>query len=207
MSITDPSFSSIRNTIQWYDPDTKTWKNTILGNGKNGSDNVSSASIVSKLGNKSSLWSSTKGFKGDFSTFLLYTQKDIITSQYNQQFNTSISLDVKNILGFFNSLSSNFIKQDLAAIMGAFGYDSITKTSWAVIKHNSLYSGDDLGSSEIFDEAALNHTLSDPGLVSSDPNASAMTVQAVPEPETWALMLAGGVLLFLAGRSKKRERV
>jgi hypothetical protein len=183
MAITDPSFSAIRNTIQWYDPASKTWKNTVVGNIR-GSNKTAAISGMNG-----------KSFVGSFSTFLLQAKT------------AGILTAAEDTLDEINAMVGNQINLTLAKIMGAFGYDNKTKTSWAVINHNSLYSGEDLGSSEIFDEAALNHTLSDPGLVSSDPNASAMTVQAVPEPETWALMLAGGVLLFLAGRSKKRERV
>jgi autotransporter-associated beta strand protein len=183
MAITDPSFSAIRNTIQWYDPATKTWKNTVVGN-IGGSNKIAAISGMNG-----------KSFVGSFSTFLLQAKT------------AGILTAAEDTLDEINAMAGNQINLILAKIMGAFGYDNKTKTSWAVINHNSLYSGEDLGSSEIFDEAALNHTLSDPSLVSTDPNASVMTAQAVPEPGTWTLMLAGGVLLFLAGRSKRRGRV
>ncbi len=53
LSLTDPSFSSIKNTIQWYNTNTSTWQNTILGNTGN----------VIKSG--------YQGFNGSFNTFLI----------------------------------------------------------------------------------------------------------------------------------------
>jgi hypothetical protein len=97
------------------------------------------------------------------------------------------------------------INTTLAKIMGAFGYDNSTKTSWAVINHNSLYSGEDLGSSTIFDEAALNHTLTEPGLAPLDLGASSVTTQAVPEPGTWTLMALGGLALAIVGMRRSRS--
>jgi autotransporter-associated beta strand protein len=181
MSITDPSFSSIRNTIQWYDPGTKTWKNTIAGNTGN-----KPAAIIGMNG---------KSFAGSFSTFLLQAKT------------AGILTAAEDTLAEINAMTSTQINTTLAKIMGAFGYDTTTKSSWAVINHNSLYSGEDLGSSAIFDEAALNHTLSDPGIVSSDLNPPVITAQAVPEPGTWALMVSGGLVLLLVARAKRRKMV
>jgi len=183
MAITDPSFSSIRNTIQWYDPATRTWKNTILGN-ISGSNK--SAAIRGMNGTS---------FAGSFSTFLLQAKS------------VGILTAAEDTLAEINAMTGTQINTTLAKIMGAFGFDNRTKTSWAVINHNSLYSGEDLGSSEIFDEAALNHTLTDPGLAPLDLGASSVTTQAVPEPSTWALMILGGLTLLFVVRAKSRERI
>ena len=182
MAITDPSFSSIRNTIQWYDPATKTWKNTVAGNVGNVTSNK-----ISGLNGKS--------FAGSFSTFLL------------QGRSIGLLTAAEDTLAEINAMTATQINTTLAKIMGAFGYDNRTKTSWAVINHNSLYSGEDLGSSEIFDEAALNHTLTDPGLAPLDMGASSVTTQAVPEPSTWALMIIGSLALLFAGKAKSRKRI
>lgn len=182
MAITDPSFSSIRNTIQWYDPTTKSWKNTVAGN----TGNVTSNKISGLNG---------KSFSGSFSTFLLQAKS------------VGILTAAEDTLAEINAMNATQINTALAKIMGAFGFDNRTKTSWAVINHNSLYSGEDLGSSEIFDEAALNHTLTDPGLAPLDLGASSVTTQAVPEPSTWALMILGGVALLFAGRAKSRGSI
>jgi hypothetical protein len=183
MAITDPSFSSIRNSIQWYDPVSKTWKNTILGNiaGSN------KTAPISGMNGKS--------FAGRFDEFLLEANKEGILTA------------AQDTLAEINAMTASQINATLAKIMGAFGYDNRTKTSWAVINHNSLYSGDDLGYSEIYDEAALNHTLSYSGLTSPDGNPSNLTTQAVPEPGTWALMMAGGVVLLLVARAKRRTSI
>jgi hypothetical protein len=180
MAITDPSFSSIRNTIQWYDPATKTWKNTVAGN----VGNVTSNKITGLNG---------KSFAGSFSTFLLQAKS------------VGILTVAEDTLAEINIMTATQINTTLAKIMGAFGYDKSTKTSWAVINHNSLYSGEDLGSSEIFDEAALNHSLTDPGLAPLDMGASSVTTQAVPEPSTWALMILGGLALAIVGMRRCRS--
>jgi hypothetical protein len=180
MAITDPSFSSIRNTIQWYDPATRTWKNTVAGN----LGNVTSTKISGLNG---------KSFAGSFSTFLLQAKS------------VGILTAAEDTLAEINAMTATQINTTLAKIMGAFGYDNRTKTSWAVINHNSLYSGEDLGSSEIFDEAALNHTLTEPGLVPLGMRASAVTTQAVPEPSTWALMILGGLALAIVGMRRSRS--
>jgi len=179
MAITDPSFSSVRNTIQWYDPATKTWKNTVAGN-------ISGS-------NKSAAISGMNGrsFAGNFSTFLLQARS------------VGILTAAEDTLAEINSMTASEINTTLAKIMGAFGYDKSSKTSWAVINHNSLYSGEDLGSSSIFDEAALNHTLTYPVLAPLDTGASLMTTQSVPEPGTWALLILGGVALGIASRVRR----
>jgi hypothetical protein len=181
MSITDPSFSTIRNTIQWYDPVSKSWKNTVAGN----------------TGNKTARINGMNGksFAGSFSTFLLQAKT------------AGILTAAEDTLAEINAMTATQINTTLAKIMGAFGYDNSTKTSWAVINHNSLYSGEDLGSSSIFDEAALNHTITDPGLAPLDPGTSVATVQAVPEPGTWVLMVLGAGALILGGRMRKAERL
>jgi autotransporter-associated beta strand protein/T5SS/PEP-CTERM-associated repeat protein len=179
MAITDPSFSSVRNTIQWYDPATRTWKNTVAGNTGN-----KTASITGMNG---------KSFTGSFSTFLLQARS------------VGLLTAAEDTLAEINAMTATQINTTLAKIMGAFGYDNSTKTSWAVINHNSLYSGEDLGSSAIFDEAALNHTLTEPGLAPLDMGASSVTTQAVPEPETWALLILGGLALAMVGMRRSRS--
>jgi T5SS/PEP-CTERM-associated repeat protein/autotransporter-associated beta strand protein len=190
MAITNPSFSSVRNTIQWYDPATRTWKNTVVGN-ISGSNK--SAAIRGMNG---------RSFAGSFSTFLLQAQS------------VGVLTAAEDTLAEINAMTATQINTTLAKIMGAFGYDNRTKTSWAVINHNSLYSGEDLGYSEIFDEAALNHSLysgedlgsfTEPGLAPLDLGASSVTTQAVPEPGTWALMILGGLALAIVGMRRSRS--
>jgi len=191
MAITDPSFSSVRNTIQWYDPATRTWKNTIVGN-------ISGS-------NKSAAISGMNGrsFAGSFDSFLFTVNNN--TRIVGGGLGLTNEGDQKSLLDDLNRLDGGLINTTLAKIMGAFGYDNRTKTSWAVINHNSLYSGEDLGSSEIFDEAALNHTLTEPGLAPLDLGASSVTTQAVPEPGTWALMALGAGVLLLAAKRRKDQ--
>ena len=171
MAITDPSFSSVRNTIQWYDPVTKTWKNTVEGN----------------TGNKTAAMNGMNGksFAGSFNTFLLQAGRGGILDA------------ASDTLAEINALSAIQINTTLAKIMGAFGYDKSTKTSWAVINHNSLFSGRDLGYSSEYDAAALNHSLSGA--------AAASTIQTVPEPGTWALMILGGLALAIVGMRRSRS--
>jgi autotransporter-associated beta strand protein len=171
MAITDPSFSAIRNTIQWYDPVTKTWKNTVEGN----------------TGNKTAALNGMNGksFAGSFNTFLLQAGRGGILDA------------ASDTLAEINALSAIQINTTLAKIMGAFGYDKSTKTSWAVINHNSLFSGRDLGYSSEYDAAALNHSLSGA--------AAASTIQTVPEPGTWALMIVGGIALGMASRVRRQK--
>jgi autotransporter-associated beta strand protein len=171
MAITDPSFSAIRNTIQWYDPVTKTGKNTVEGN----------------TGNKTAALNGMNGksFAGSFNTFLLQAGRGGILDA------------ASDTLAEINALSAIQINTTLAKIMGAFGYDKSTKTSWAVINHNSLFSGRDLGYSSEYDAAALNHSLSGA--------AAASTIQTVPEPGTWALMIVGGIALGMASRVRRQK--
>jgi T5SS/PEP-CTERM-associated repeat protein len=171
MAITDPSFSAIRNTIQWYDPVSQTWKNTVEGN----------------TGNKTAALNGMNGksFAGSFNTFLLQAGRGGILDA------------ASDTLAEINALSAIQINTTLAKIMGAFGYDKSTKTSWAVINHNSLFSGRDLGYSSEYDAAALNHSLSG--------TAAASTIQTVPEPGTWALMIVGGIALLFATWRRRRS--
>ena len=171
MAITDPSFSAIRNTIQWYDPVTQTWKNTVEGNTGN-----KTATINGMNG---------KSFAGSFNTFLLQAGRGGILDA------------ATDTLAEINALPASGINLTLAKIMGAFGYDKSTKTSWAVINHNSLFSGRDLGYSSEYDAAALNHSLSGA--------AAASTIQTVPEPGTWALMIVGGIALGMASRVRRQK--
>jgi T5SS/PEP-CTERM-associated repeat protein len=171
MAITDPSFSAIRNTIQWYDPVTQTWKNTVEGNTGN-----KTAAINGMNG---------KSFAGSFNTFLLQAGRGGILDA------------ATDTLAEINALSAIQINTTLAKIMGAFGYDKSTKTAWAVINHNSLYAGRDLGYSQEYDVAALNHSLSGA--------AAASTIQTVPEPGTWALMIVGGLALAMVGIRRSRS--
>jgi autotransporter-associated beta strand protein len=191
MAITDPSFSSVRNTIQWYDPATRTWKNTIVGN-------ISGS-------NKSAAISGMNGrsFAGSFDSFLFTVNNN--TRIVGGGLGLTNEGDQKSLLDDLNRLDGGLINTTLAKIMGAFGYDNRTKTSWAVINHNSLYSGEDLGSSAIFDEAALNHTLTEPGFAPLDLGASSVTTQAVPEPGTWTLMALGGLALAIVGMRRSRS--
>lgn len=190
MAITDPSFSSVRNTIQWYDPVNRKWKNTIAGN------------IFAS--NKSAAINGMNGrsFAGSFDSFLFAVNNNTLIE--GGGLGLTNEGDQKSLLDDLNGLSGGLINTTLAKIMGAFGYDNRTKTSWAVINHNSLYSGEDLGSSVIFDEAALDHTLTDPGHAPLDMGASSVTTQAVPEPSTWALMILGGLALAIVGMRRTR---
>ena len=129
------------------------------------------------LGSNSSLWSSSNGFKGGFSTFLLDAEGSSIA---NQKGVSPSTLSASNILGVFNSLSASLINQDLAAIMGGFGYDSAKHTAWAVIDHNSLFGTGRLTVTPGLTEAALADApaVADLSVFNSAPTV----IQTVPEP-------------------------
>jgi len=88
-----------------------------------------------------------------------------------------------------NSISTNSMTW-VSGIMGAYGYDSANKTAWAVIDHNSLF---DAGDGGLPDLAGVN--------VSEAP-LTGTTIQAVPEPSTYALFLLGGMALAFAARKR-----
>jgi len=106
-------------------------------------------------------------------------------------------------------LGAAMINADLLSIMGAYGYDSTTHSAWAVIDHNSLFSGSGSGVTSGLRAAALN----DAGVVAdlSVFNASqgsgsggGIGVQAVPEPGTWGLIILGMMVLLIAAGAKHR---
>jgi autotransporter-associated beta strand protein len=82
MSLIDPSFSAIKNTIQWYNTNTGTWTNTIAGNTGN----------VIKSG--------YQGFSGSFSTFLLKTEGLTLTALNNLSA-SQINADLLKIMGAY----------------------------------------------------------------------------------------------------------
>jgi T5SS/PEP-CTERM-associated repeat protein/autotransporter-associated beta strand protein len=177
MSMKDPSYSTIRNQIQWYDPATKTWKNTIEGNTGN-----TTASISGMNG---------KSFAGSFNTFLLTAAQAGILSA------------TEDTLLKLNSLAAAELNVALAKIMGAFGYDSSTKTSWAVINHNSIFGN---GSATFTNDDLLSDPVVADLSVFSVASES-VTTQAVPEPSTWTFMILGGLTLLFVVRAKSRERI
>jgi len=186
MSMKDPSYSTIRNQIQWYNTNSGTWMNTIAGN----SNNVTIATISGMNG---------KSFVGSFDSFLLSvnTNSAII--------GTGLKLVDRQDQGVVGSLLDELnlrgagINTYLANIMGAFGYNNATKTSWAVINHNSIF-GD--GSATFTSTDLLNEpVVADLSVFNSAPPA----VQAVPESGTWALMVLGGGVLFLAAKRRKNQ--
>ena len=193
LSITDPSFSAIKNTIQWYNPITSKWVNTIQGNGQGGAaPNVTTSAITSMLGTTNAkLWGSS-GFRGSFNTFLIDVP----------------SLNLPNGLASLNALGTAMINTDLLSIMGAYGYDSTTHSAWAVIDHNSLFSGGGSGITSGLRAAALN----DAGVVadlsvfngSQGSGSGGGGVQVVPEPGTWGLIILGVMVLLVAARAKRR---
>jgi|GEM_PF-1326115 len=103
-----------------------------------------------------------KGFSGSFSNFLLT-----------------------------NAVNTTNSRTWLTTIMGAYGYDTTTKTSWAVIDHNSLFDSGDGGLPDLTNLSALSN--------SDIPNlsTSGITFQAVPEPSSFVL-LGIGVLALMA---------
>lgn len=181
MSMKDPSYSSIRNQIQWYDPVSKTWKSTVAGN----TGNVTNAGITGMNG---------VSFAGSFDRFLLTANVPVNLGLTDENSNGSLLDDL-------NGLSGSLINSTLAKIMGAFGYDNATKTSWAVINHNSIF-GD--GSATFTSADLLNEPIAADLSVF---NPAPADLQAVPEPGTWALMILGGGALLLGVRAKSRGRV
>jgi len=177
MSMKDPSYSSIRNQIQWYDPVSKSWKNTVEGNIA-GSNKIAAISGMNG-----------KSFAGGFDTFLLTAAQAGILSA------------TEDTLLELNSLAAAQLNVALAKIMGAFGYNNATKTSWAVINHNSIF-GD--GSATFTSADLLNEPVIADLSVFSPPSES-VTTQAVPEPGTWALLILGGLALAIVGMRRTRS--
>ena len=192
ISMKDPSYSTIRNQIQWLNTNvplgtTPYWTNTVAGN----IGNVTN-SAISGMNNKS--------FAGSFDRFLL-------TVNTNSAINWGdLKLVDRQDQGVVGSLLDELnlrgagINTYLAKIMGAFGYDNATKTSWAVINHNSIF-GD---GSATFTSADL---LNDPvvaDLSVFSPSSELVTTQAVPEPGTWTLMALGGLALAIVGMRRSR---
>ena len=104
-----------------------------------------------------------KGFSGSFSTFLL-------SNSISQSGTTWVN-----------------------GILGAYGYDSTSKTAWAVIDHNSIF---DAGDGTLPDLENVS------GSELSDAPVDGFTLQAVPEPSTYALFGLGALLLVIAYRRK-----
>jgi autotransporter-associated beta strand protein len=173
MAMTDASFTSTRNQIQWLDTNSATpfWTNTIAGN----AGNTTNAAISGMNG---------LSFAGSFNSFLLQTSLK----------NAGITDAISDSLVELNLLGTERITSVLNDIMGAYGYDSATKTAWAVINHNSLFDS----------QPGIDMDL---GLEPLDPGVSTVTTQAVPEPGTWALMVLGVGALLHAARAKRRKRI
>jgi autotransporter-associated beta strand protein len=193
MSMKDPSYSSIRNQIQWLNTNvpsgtTPYWTNTVAGN----IGNVTN-SAISGMNNKS--------FAGSFDRFLLSVNTnsainwgDLKLVDRQDQGVVGSLLDELNLRGAG-------INTYLAKIMGAFGYDNATKTSWAVINHNSIF-GDGLAT--FTKDDLLNDSVDADLLVFSSASGSG-TIQAVPEPGTWALLTLGGLALAIVGMRRSRS--
>jgi autotransporter-associated beta strand protein len=160
MAMTDASFTSTRNQIQWLNTNSATpfWTKTVDGN----IGNVTNAAISGMNG---------LSFAGSFNSFLLQTSLK----------NAGITDAFSDSLVELNLLGTDRITSVLNSIMGAYGYDSASKTAWAVINHNSLFD--------------------------SQPGIDKDSDLAVPEPGTWALMIIGSVALLFAVRAKNRVRI
>jgi autotransporter-associated beta strand protein len=126
-----------------------------------------------------------QGFDGSFNTFLLNTQV----------FGAGVDLAT------LNSYSPDTIRYDLAQIMGAYGYDSTSKTAWAVINHNSIFSSE----ASTQDMTGFSTSEPAPSLDLSAFYVSPQNLQDVPEPSTWALFIGGGLVLASL-KARKRSR-
>jgi hypothetical protein len=83
--------------------------------------------------------------------------------------------------------------------MGAYGYDSTSKTAWAVINHNSIFSSDTI----IQDMTGFSTSETTPTFDLSAFYVDPQNLQDVPEPSVWALfILAVLVLAFLKARKR-----
>ena len=186
MQMKDPSYSSIRNQIQWFDPVSKSWKNTTAGN----TGNITNSAISGMNGTS---------FVGSFDKFLLSVNTNSLLN-----WGDDLKLVDRQNEGVLGSLLDELnlrgagINTYLAKIMGAFGYDNATKTSWAVINHNSIF-GD--GSATFTSADLLNEAVvADLSVF----NPAPVDVQAVPEPETWTLMVFGVTALYLMYGLRRR---
>jgi hypothetical protein len=183
MSIKDPSYSTIRNQIQWLNTNSATpfWTNTVAGN----IEGSNKTAAISGMNGKS--------FAGSFDRFLLTVNEPVNLGLTDANRDGSLLDDL-------NGLSGSLIDSTLAKIMGAFGYDNSKKTSWAVINHNSIF-GD--GSATFTNDDLLNDSVvADLSVFSLA--SETVTTQAVPEPSTWALMILGGLAIAIVGMRRCR---
>jgi hypothetical protein len=193
MSMKDSSYSTIRNQIQWLNTNvpsgtTPYWTNTVAGN----IGNVTN-SAISGMNNKS--------FAGSFDRFLLSVNTNSAINWGGLKLEDRQNEGVVGSLLDELNLRGAGINTYLAKIMGAFGYDNATKTSWAVINHNSIF-GD--GSVTIGNEDLRNDPIIPDLLLFSSASGSG-TIQAVPEPGTWALLTLGGLALAIVGMRRSRS--
>lgn len=174
MAMTDASFTATRNQILWLNTNSANpfWTNTVAGNIQ-GSNKTAAISGMNGL-----------SFAGSFNSFLLQTSLK----------NAGITDEISDSLLELNLLGSDRITSLLNGIMGAYGYDSASRTAWAVINHNSLFDS----------QPGIDM---DSGFAPLDQGASSMTTQAVPEPGTWALLILGMLALLIAGGVKSRKRI